>query len=64
MKNNIIVNGNSLKIKDVFEISYKNKEISFPDDKIFKEKIDANRNFLEHFRAVDQTRTATPSAAN
>jgi len=49
MSNKIIVNGDALKIKDVYDVSLKNKEVSFPDDLSFKNKINKCRDFLESY---------------
>ena len=45
----IIINGNSLTIEDIFDVSFNNKEVQFPEDKNFKNKLSNSRNFLESY---------------
>ena len=48
----ITVNGENLKIEDVCDVAYRNKEVQLPDDKQFWETIEKSRKFLEEYIAT------------
>lgn len=45
----ITINGDSLTIEQIFDVTYNNKKVQFPDDINFKNKILNSRNFLESY---------------
>lgn len=50
--NAVIVNGEDLKIEDVCEVAYKNREVRFPDDNKFLETLKKSRDFLMKYIAT------------
>ncbi len=50
-KNRITIDGNSLKIEELYNIVNNNYEVSFPEDKAFIERLKKSRKFLEDYIA-------------
>lgn len=45
----ITINGNSLTIEELYDVSFNNKTVQFPDDKNFRNKLLNSRKFLESY---------------
>ena len=45
----LIVDGDSLSIEDVYNVSYRNLKVEFPKRKAFKENIIKSRKFLDGY---------------